>query len=120
MEARDYVTLSGESVDLPLSEPLVVEMRRGGRLGGLVRDPQGRGLGGVDVYEVPEGAKTLHDGAVQTTALITRHLESVVRKHPEAWGWWLKRWRIRPDDTKDHYPSYSVRVSRFTSKKRDY
>jgi KDO2-lipid IV(A) lauroyltransferase len=74
--------------------------------------------------EVPDCA-TLKQSALEATRLVSRKLEEVIRAHPEAWGWWLKRWRIRPDGAaKEDYPSYSVEASNYlgTGEKprRDY
>lgn len=40
-----------------------------------------------------------HDADVQAiTAWATAYQESIVRRVPEQWAWWHKRWRTRPED----------------------
>jgi Kdo2-lipid IVA lauroyltransferase/acyltransferase len=34
------------------------------------------------------------------TAWVTEYFEAVVRRHPEQWVWWHKRWRTRPEGEK--------------------
>lgn len=48
------------------------------------------------------------DTAVETTRNVARALEQVIRDYPEAWAWWLERWRVRPKGAEGDYPSYAV------------
>jgi KDO2-lipid IV(A) lauroyltransferase len=60
--------------------------------------------------EAPLG-DTLPETAAETTRRVSAALEAAIRATPEAWAWWLKRWRIRPEGTPKTgagYPSYSV------------
>lgn len=68
--------------------------------------------------------ETLRATATETTRNVSRALESCIRARPEAWAWWLKRWKVRPDGARGGWPSYSVEVSwhwpRGTAPRRDH
>ncbi|MHC4548378.1 MAG: lysophospholipid acyltransferase family protein [Planctomycetota bacterium] len=57
--------------------------------------------------DAPTG-DTHRETALAATRHVTRALEQAIRRYPEAWAWWLKRWRIRPEGARGAYPSYAV------------
>jgi len=69
-------------------------------------------------------AATLRETAAATTRNVSAALEACIRAHPEAWAWWLKRWKVRPDGVREGWPGYSVEVSwhwpRGTKPRRDH
>lgn len=46
--------------------------------------------------------------ALATTRNVSAALERAIRAHPGRWAWWMKRWRIRPDDATQTFPSYAI------------
>ena len=51
------------------------------------------------------------DVQADVQAIMTRMngmLEQVIRDHPEAWNWTLKRWKSRPTEEQGEYPRYSI------------
>jgi KDO2-lipid IV(A) lauroyltransferase len=74
--------------------------------------------------EAPIG-DTLRSTAVETTRRVSAMLETRIRGKPGIWGWWLKRWKVRPDGAdRSLYPSYSVEATWFwprgKEKRRDH
>lgn len=61
--------------------------------------------------EVPLGAAP-RETALALTRKLSSELEAAIRAHPEHWGWWLKRWNIRPEGAPGEWPSYSKHESR--------
>ena len=44
---------------------------------------------------------------LEITTRLNRMIEEVIRAHPEAWNWTLKRWKSRPTPERGAYPPYS-------------
>jgi KDO2-lipid IV(A) lauroyltransferase len=51
------------------------------------------------------------DVALALTRGVSERLEQAIRGYPEAWAWWQKRWRIRPEGAEGDFPSYSFAES---------
>jgi KDO2-lipid IV(A) lauroyltransferase len=45
---------------------------------------------------------------LEITRRLNRLVEEVIRRHPEAWLWHLKRFKSRPREERDGYPAYSL------------
>jgi lauroyl/myristoyl acyltransferase len=55
---------------------------------------------------IPVGAGGVPEG--EATALMTRAIESLIRRHPEAWMWMYKRWRyVPPGADAARFPFYA-------------
>ena len=48
------------------------------------------------------------EAALALTRRVSAALEEAIRGYPEAWAWWQKRWRIRPEGAEGGFPSYSI------------
>lgn len=57
--------------------------------------------------EAPD-AESAREAALVLTRRVTERLEEAIRDYPEAWAWWQKRWRIRPEGAEGGFPSYSI------------
>lgn len=53
-------------------------------------------------------AEPAREAALAVTRRISERLEEAIRGYPEAWAWWQKRWRIRPEGADGGFPSYSI------------
>lgn len=71
-------------------------------------------LGGPRYRVILEGPiEAPGEGSARETALaltqrVSERLEEAIRAYPEAWAWWQKRWRIRPEGAHGGFPSYSI------------
>ncbi|MHC4730757.1 MAG: lysophospholipid acyltransferase family protein, partial [Planctomycetota bacterium] len=54
------------------------------------------------------GQEPTREVALALTRRVSEQLEEAIRGYPEAWAWWQKRWRIRPEGAEGDFPSYSI------------
>jgi KDO2-lipid IV(A) lauroyltransferase len=62
---------------------------------------------GPNLAEVPRTGDPERDIAA-ITGRVNAALEAVIRRHPEAWNWTLKRFKSRPERELGPYPPYSL------------
>jgi KDO2-lipid IV(A) lauroyltransferase len=58
-------------------------------------------------FEMPQRGKR-SARAREATRELSRTLEQAIRRHPECWAWWMKRWRIKPEGAQGEFPSYAT------------
>jgi len=66
----------------------------------------------VAVEEIPVDAGAERDAEIlRATQALTHALEAHVRRDPAAWLWAYKRWKWRPSELTEEFPSYSTWVT---------
>jgi len=66
----------------------------------------------LERIEAPPGAEEA-EAVHAMTERTSRLLEARIRDCPEGWGWWIKRWNVRPADVSEGWPSYSKDERRY-------
>lgn len=96
--AGAFVPWFGEAAYTPVGPALLTSMVPGTHFQVALCRRHGRGwcIHFSPAWPWPAGER--QQAAAELTARATEYLEGQVRRHPEQWVWWHKRWRTRPAD----------------------
>jgi KDO2-lipid IV(A) lauroyltransferase len=72
----------------------------------IEREADGRHL--VRVEAVTNDVRRDRDGIQELTARLTAAIEAQIRRAPEQWVWWHRRWRRQPDEMVDSVSASDV------------